>query len=102
MFYFAMINLESRKKVLLVKLNSKLEVVEKRIEVLNMVNNGHWVIGDVPDPSNPNSIKLPTKTSFSAAFRPSHHQRAHSKVNFRLPEDLIKKSVIQIPSSGEC
>ncbi|KAL3334450.1 hypothetical protein AABB24_030935 [Solanum stoloniferum] len=39
------------------------------------------------DPSNPNSIKLPT-TSFSAAFRPSHHRRAHSEVNFRLPEDL--------------
>ncbi|WMV13832.1 hypothetical protein MTR67_007217 [Solanum verrucosum] len=48
MLCFAMINLESRKKVLLVKLNSKLEAaVEKRIEVLNMVNNGHWVIGDV-------------------------------------------------------
>ncbi|KAH0750796.1 hypothetical protein KY290_030028 [Solanum tuberosum] len=40
------------------------------------------------DPSNPNSIKLPTTTSFSAAFRPSHHRRAHSEVNFRLPEDL--------------
>ncbi|XP_004240865.1 transcription factor RF2b-like [Solanum lycopersicum] len=39
------------------------------------------------DPSNPNSIKLPT-TTFSAAFRPSHHRRAHSEVNFRLPEDL--------------
>ncbi|XP_049354723.1 bZIP transcription factor 18-like [Solanum verrucosum] len=40
------------------------------------------------DPSNPNSIKLPTTTSFSTAFRPSHHRRAHSEVNFRLPEDL--------------
>ncbi|KAG5600261.1 hypothetical protein H5410_031631 [Solanum commersonii] len=44
------------------------------------------------DPSNPNSIKLPTTTSFSAAFRPSHHQRAHSEVNFRLPEDLDLES----------
>lgn len=26
--------------------------------------------------------------SFSAAFRPAHHRRAHSEVNFRLPEDL--------------
>ncbi|XP_015080651.1 transcription factor RF2b-like [Solanum pennellii] len=39
------------------------------------------------DPSNPNSIKFPT-TTFSAAFRPSHHRRAQSEVNFRLPEDL--------------
>ncbi|KAG5610002.1 hypothetical protein H5410_021283 [Solanum commersonii] len=46
------------------------------------------------EPSNPNSIKLPTKTSLSAAFRPSPHQRAHSEVNFRLPEDLIKKSLV--------
>ncbi|KAK4351239.1 hypothetical protein RND71_030552 [Anisodus tanguticus] len=41
------------------------------------------------DLSNPNSVKLPNQpTSFSAAFRPSHHRRAHSEVNFRLPEDL--------------
>ncbi|KAJ9553344.1 hypothetical protein OSB04_017389 [Centaurea solstitialis] len=37
------------------------------------------------DPSNPNS-KPPNATSFP--FRPSHHRRAHSEVNFRLPEDL--------------
>ncbi|XP_060181678.1 transcription factor RF2b-like [Lycium barbarum] len=36
------------------------------------------------DPSNPNSVKSP----FSTAFLPSHHRRAHSEVNFRLPDDL--------------
>ncbi|KAJ8552899.1 hypothetical protein K7X08_020292 [Anisodus acutangulus] len=43
------------------------------------------------DPSNPNSVKLPNQPtpSFSSAFRPSHHRRAHSEVNFRLPEDLV-------------
>ncbi|KAM3375905.1 transcription factor RF2b [Capsicum galapagoense] len=40
-------------------------------------------------PSNLNSVELPNQpTSFSEAFRPSHHRRAHSEVNFRLPEDL--------------
>ncbi|XP_009622931.1 transcription factor RF2b-like [Nicotiana tabacum] len=38
------------------------------------------------DPSNPNSKNQ--TPSFSATFRPSHHRRAHSEVNFRLPEDL--------------
>ena len=53
----------------------------------------------MPDPSNsiPNSgnqnvQKLPTMaaatTSFGNAFRSGHHRRAHSEVNFRLPEDL--------------
>ncbi|KAL4574967.1 hypothetical protein LXL04_021807 [Taraxacum kok-saghyz] len=37
------------------------------------------------DPSNPNS-NLPNPATFP--FRPSHHRRAHSEVNFRLPEDL--------------
>nr|KAJ0189290.1 hypothetical protein LSAT_V11C800393740 [Lactuca sativa] len=37
------------------------------------------------DPSNPNSIP-PNAATFP--FRPSHHRRAHSEVNFRLPEDL--------------
>ncbi|KVI04802.1 bZIP transcription factor 18-like [Cynara cardunculus var. scolymus] len=37
------------------------------------------------DPSNPNS-KPPNAAAFP--FRPSHHRRAHSEVNFRLPEDL--------------
>ncbi|KAI3735049.1 hypothetical protein L6452_14536 [Arctium lappa] len=37
------------------------------------------------DPSNPNS-KPPNAAVFP--FRPSHHRRAHSEVNFRLPEDL--------------
>ncbi|KAJ8537923.1 hypothetical protein K7X08_014463 [Anisodus acutangulus] len=41
------------------------------------------------DPSNPNSKQLNHQTpSFSTPFRPSHHRRAHSEVNFRLPEDL--------------
>ncbi|CAN4102369.1 unnamed protein product [Withania somnifera] len=44
------------------------------------------------DPSKPISVKLPNQPkSFSAAFRPSHHRRAHSEVNFRLPEDLDLK-----------
>ncbi|KAM3309093.1 hypothetical protein P3S67_010837 [Capsicum chacoense] len=40
------------------------------------------------DPSNPNSMQLNQTPSLSATFRPSHHRRAHSEVNFRLPEDL--------------
>ncbi|XP_016432422.1 transcription factor RF2b [Nicotiana tabacum] len=47
------------------------------------------------DPSHLNSVKLPNQppSSFSAAaFRPSHHRRAHSEVNFRLPEDLDLES----------
>uniref|UniRef100_A0A0V0I0E9 Putative transcription factor RF2b-like n=1 Tax=Solanum chacoense TaxID=4108 RepID=A0A0V0I0E9_SOLCH len=40
------------------------------------------------DPSNPNSKQLNQTPPFSATFRPSHHRRAHSEVNFRLPEDL--------------
>ncbi|KAK9124726.1 hypothetical protein Sjap_014328 [Stephania japonica] len=42
------------------------------------------------DPPNPNSLNL-HKTGAnpsSAVFRGSHHRRAHSEVNFRLPEDL--------------
>ncbi|XP_059286438.1 uncharacterized protein LOC132039900 [Lycium ferocissimum] len=35
------------KESLLVKLNSKLAAVEKRIEFLKMVNNGHGVVGNV-------------------------------------------------------
>ncbi|KAL1559375.1 transcription factor RF2b [Salvia divinorum] len=34
---------------------------------------------------DPNSTQMPP---FSAAMRPSQHRRAHSEVNFRLPEDL--------------
>ncbi|KAK6145700.1 hypothetical protein DH2020_022520 [Rehmannia glutinosa] len=38
---------------------------------------------------DPNSKHLPNQTPpFPAAMRPSHHRRAHSEVNFRLPEDL--------------
>ncbi|XP_075485784.1 transcription factor RF2b [Primulina tabacum] len=38
------------------------------------------------DPNSKHSLnQLPP---FSAAMRPSHHRRAHSEVNFRLPEDL--------------
>ncbi|XP_060211111.1 transcription factor RF2b-like [Lycium barbarum] len=37
------------------------------------------------DPSNPNSKQQLNQTP---SFRPSHHRRAHSEVNFRLPEDL--------------
>ncbi|XP_073126363.1 transcription factor RF2b-like [Henckelia pumila] len=38
---------------------------------------------------DPNSKHLLKHTPpFSAAMRPSHHRRAHSEVNFRLPEDL--------------
>ncbi|CAN4101372.1 unnamed protein product [Withania somnifera] len=40
------------------------------------------------DPSNPNSKQLNQTPSFSATFRSPHHRRAHSEVNFRLPEDL--------------
>ncbi|XP_059627894.1 transcription factor RF2b [Cornus florida] len=50
-----------------------------------------------PSNSNPNSqnaAKPPPATTTSFAnpsnnsFRPSHHRRAHSEVNFRLPDDL--------------
>ncbi|GFY83448.1 Basic-leucine zipper (bZIP) transcription factor family protein [Actinidia rufa] len=46
-----------------------------------------------PSKSNPNSSyqnaqKLLTMTSFGNAFKSGHHRRAHSEVNFRLPEDL--------------
>ncbi|PSS32487.1 Transcription factor RF2b like [Actinidia chinensis var. chinensis] len=41
-----------------------------------------------PNSSNQNVQKLPTMTSFGNAFRLGHHRRAHSEVNFRLPEDL--------------
>ncbi|KAI3517501.1 hypothetical protein L1887_16716 [Cichorium endivia] len=37
------------------------------------------------DPSSPNPVP-PNAAIFP--FRPSHHRRAHSEVNFRLPEDL--------------
>lgn len=38
---------------------------------------------------DPNSKLLPNQTApFSTAIRPSHHRRAHSEMNFRLPEDL--------------
>ncbi|KAI3888634.1 hypothetical protein MKW92_034729 [Papaver armeniacum] len=47
------------------------------------------------DPSNPNSQKLSggmagnnNPSSSSLPFRGSHHRRAHSEVNFRIPEDL--------------
>ncbi|KAI3993660.1 hypothetical protein MKX01_002673 [Papaver californicum] len=47
------------------------------------------------DPSNPNSQKLSggmagnnNPSSSSVPFRGSHHRRAHSEVNFRIPEDL--------------
>lgn len=35
---------------------------------------------------DPNGKQQQSPASF--AFRPSHHRRAHSEVNFRLPEDL--------------
>ncbi|KAL0321764.1 UNVERIFIED_CONTAM: Transcription factor b [Sesamum calycinum] len=38
------------------------------------------------DPNSKHSLN-PTP-SFPAAMRPAHHRRAHSEVNFRLPEDL--------------
>ncbi|KAK6145691.1 hypothetical protein DH2020_022511 [Rehmannia glutinosa] len=38
---------------------------------------------------DPNSKHLLNQTPpFPASMRPSHHRRAHSEVNFRLPEDL--------------
>ncbi|KAK4436448.1 Transcription factor b [Sesamum alatum] len=38
---------------------------------------------------DPNSKNLLSQAPpFSAAMRPAHHRRAHSEVNFRLPEDL--------------
>ncbi|KAL2526812.1 Basic-leucine zipper (bZIP) transcription factor family protein [Abeliophyllum distichum] len=38
------------------------------------------------DPNSKHSLnQMP---SFSGAMRPAHHRRAHSEVNFRLPEDL--------------
>lgn len=37
------------------------------------------------DPSNPNSKP---QNAAAIPFRPSHHRRAHSEVNFRLPDDL--------------
>ncbi|MCL7025838.1 hypothetical protein MKW94_030909 [Papaver nudicaule] len=47
------------------------------------------------DPSNPNAQKLSggmagnnNPSSSSLPFRGSHHRRAHSEVNFRIPEDL--------------
>ncbi|XP_019200341.1 PREDICTED: transcription factor RF2b [Ipomoea nil] len=39
------------------------------------------------DPSNPKPTMNQTP-QFSSALWPSHHRRAHSEVNFRLPEDL--------------
>ncbi|XP_059666836.1 transcription factor RF2b-like [Cornus florida] len=47
-----------------------------------------------PNPSSQNAHQKPsaeTTTSFadrSGSFRPAHHRRAHSEVNFRLPNDL--------------
>ncbi|KAL0382213.1 UNVERIFIED_CONTAM: Transcription factor b [Sesamum calycinum] len=38
------------------------------------------------DPNSKSLLSQPPP--FSAAMRPSHHRRAHSEVNFRLPEDL--------------
>lgn len=38
------------------------------------------------DPNSKHSLNQPPP--FSAAMRPSHHRRAHSEVNFRLPVDL--------------
>ncbi|KAI3731193.1 hypothetical protein L1987_62378 [Smallanthus sonchifolius] len=50
------------------------------------------------DPSNPNS-KPPNAAPFP--FKLSHHRRAHSEVNFRLPEDLDKVSdPIDAPSGS--
>ncbi|KAK9061010.1 hypothetical protein SSX86_018190 [Deinandra increscens subsp. villosa] len=37
------------------------------------------------DPSNPNSKQ---QNGAEFPFRPSHHRRAHSEMNFRLPDDL--------------
>ncbi|KAI3800024.1 hypothetical protein L1987_35331 [Smallanthus sonchifolius] len=37
------------------------------------------------DPSNPNSKQ---QNGASFPFRPSHHRRAHSEMNFRLPDDV--------------
>ncbi|CAK9169732.1 unnamed protein product, partial [Ilex paraguariensis] len=39
---------------------------------------------EMEDPSNLSS----QQTNPTASFRPSHHRRAHSEVNFRLSEDL--------------
>ena len=58
-----------------------------------------------PNSSNQNVQKLPTMTaamtSFGNAFRSGHHRRAHSEVNFRLPEDLdLASDPFCGPSSG--
>lgn len=37
---------------------------------------------------DPNSKPPAPPPPFNSAMRPSHHRRAHSEVNFRLPEDL--------------
>ncbi|XP_019158142.1 PREDICTED: transcription factor RF2b-like [Ipomoea nil] len=40
------------------------------------------------DPANSKPMMMSQPPAFPSALRPSHHRRAHSEVNFRLPEDL--------------
>nr|GMD57738.1 Transcription factor RF2b [Ipomoea batatas]GME11485.1 Transcription factor RF2b [Ipomoea batatas] len=40
------------------------------------------------DPGNSKPMMMSQAPAFPSALRPSHHRRAHSEVNFRLPEDL--------------
>ncbi|KAA8533978.1 hypothetical protein F0562_031495 [Nyssa sinensis] len=59
-----------------------------------------------PNPSSHNAPKpsVGTTTSFanpSNSFRPSHHRRAHSEVNFRLPDDLdLVSDSFDVPSGS--
>uniref|UniRef100_A0A5B6ZTQ5 Putative transcription factor RF2b isoform X1 n=1 Tax=Davidia involucrata TaxID=16924 RepID=A0A5B6ZTQ5_DAVIN len=58
-----------------------------------------------PNPSSQNAPKpSATTTSFanpSNSFRPSHHRRAHSEVNYRLPEDLdLVSDPFDVPSGS--
>ncbi|PSS34413.1 Transcription factor RF2b like [Actinidia chinensis var. chinensis] len=59
----------------------------------------------IPNSGNQNVQKLPTMTSattsFGNVFRSGQHRRAHSEVNFRLPEDLdLASDPFDGPSSG--
>ncbi|MCD7448709.1 hypothetical protein HAX54_045648 [Datura stramonium] len=57
------------KESLLVKLDFKLEAVKKRIEFLKMVNNGHWVVGDVGGSiSSGKEIVLSNQETHNSAF----------------------------------
>ncbi|CAK9133706.1 unnamed protein product [Ilex paraguariensis] len=41
-----------------------------------------------PKSTQIHQIQTPKRTNRTASFRSSHHRRAQSEVNFRLPEDL--------------